>query len=237
MKRVSLLKTKLLLLVLACCVGLLIFALIRMTEIRNIEVIGLNKLTTDKFLSYFDMDGIRSNTYLFDFFEKHNSRKIPFVGKYDITIKDRHTISFEVYENEIIACVNVMGSYFSFDKDGTVLASSSERPAGIPIVYGFEFDEIILYEELSVQRQSMFDTVLQIVKLLHEYNIPIEELWFNEFKEVTCRSGELIIQIGKRDDYDVVMSGLSGMYEEALKRGGTLDLRNYSEDNKEAILR
>ena len=66
--------------------------------------------------------------------------QIPFIEKVDAELIDRNSIKLTVYEKRIIGCVQVMGQFFYFDRDGLVVESSLRQVEGVPLITGLEFD-------------------------------------------------------------------------------------------------
>lgn len=214
------------------------FGIIKFTNLKNIRVVGLTRYDTESFLKILGDDGLNNNTLFF--FLKNTFKKnddIPFVDNYKVTLINGNSVRIDVYESDIVACVSVMESYFFFDKNGNVVASAAERPENVPCVTGFEFDEIRIFEKLKIQKNSLFETVSDIVKLLNKYGLKINEINFDEFYSVTLYSDNLTILIGKREEYDTVISGLYSVFEKASEIGGTLDMRYYSDENSTVILK
>ena len=84
---------------------------------------------------------------------------------------DKNTARVIVHEKRITGCVLIMGRYMYFDKDGIVVESSIERIEGIPMVTGLEFKEIALYKKLQIQKQGLYDTILQLTRLIEKNEI------------------------------------------------------------------
>lgn len=215
-----------------------LFAVYKSTEANNVTVTGLTKYSDEEFLQKAGFKGFNKNTYLYMLKDKNGAKaSIPYIDTYYVEMKDKNTLLFTVYETGVIGCVKIMGDYFSFDKDGRVIRSSKERPEGVPLVKGLEFDEIIMFQKLKVPRQNVFDVVLEIIRMVQKYNLDVGEIEFGNGLEVTLYTDNLKILLGIKDKYDASISALSSVYEEAAKRGGTIDLRNYSEDNPDIVLR
>ncbi|MCR5584746.1 MAG: hypothetical protein K6F63_04845 [Lachnospiraceae bacterium] len=208
------------------------------TGLYNVSIRGLTRYDPSEFYDMLGHEGIFSNTLAFWIKNKIDKKEdIPFVDTYTVTLIDKNTVAIRVYENDVVGCIEVMGSYFCFDKDGFITESTATRPDGVPAVTGLEFDEAVVFKQLNIQKQSLFEVVLSVTKLLKKYGIPIEEINFNSFNEVTLYMGDLEILLGKKKEYDTALSALDGVYEKAAEIGGTLDLRNYSEENTDIVLK
>ena len=217
---------------------ILSFTLILTTGLKNVTVEGVTRYTPGEFYDLLGHEGIYSNTLAF--WLKNNFRKkkdIPFVEDYRVTLRDRNSVAIRVYENQVMGCIRIMGSYFCFDKDGFITESTSEQPLGVPCVTGLEFDEAVVFKQLNIQKQALFEVVMEVTKLLRKYDIPITEINFNSKNEVTLYGDNLTVALGKKKEYDTRIAVLKNVYEKASEIGGTLDLRNYSEDNTDLVLK
>lgn len=214
------------------------FAFYFETSADNVTVRGLSKYSEEEFLEKAGLTGIYKNTYLFMLKDRNRTgSKIPYIDAYYVEMKDKNTLEFQVYETGPIGCVKIMNNYFSFDKDGTVIKSSLDKPLEVPLITGLEFDEIIMFRKLKVPRQNVFEVVLELIKMVQKYDLKINEIQFGEGLDVTLYTDNLTVLLGIHDKYDALITALSGVYKEASERGGTIDLRNYSENNQDIILR
>ncbi len=208
------------------------------TKLKNITVEGVTRYTPEEFCDILGCDGIYGNTLVFWLKNKLRKRNdIPFVEKYTVTMIDRNTVAVRVYENEIMGCVNVMGSYFCFDRNGFITESVAERPEGVPCVTGLEYSEVVVFRQLNIQKQSLFEVIMEITKLLRKYDIPMNEINFGAGNEVTLYGNNLKVLLGKSKEYDSKIAALGAVYNDASEIGGIIDLRNYSEDNTTIVIK
>jgi cell division protein FtsQ len=142
-----------------------------------------------------------------------------------------------VYENEVTGCIEIMGSFLCFDKDGFITESLAERPADVPCVTGLDFDEAVVFKRLNIKKQSIFADVLQITLMLRKYKVPVYEINFSDAGEVTLYGKNIEVELGRNKNYDIKIAALGGVYEKASEIGGVLDMRNYSEDHTDIILK
>ena len=206
--------------------------------IENVTVDGVTRYDSVDFYNRLDHEGIYSNTLIFWF--RHNyfrKKDIPFVEKYTVTLIDKNTLSIRVYENEVTGCICIMGSYFCFDRNGVITESTSERPEGVPCVTGLDFSEAVVFKQLNISKQTYFNDVLEIAKTLRKYEIPVSEINFGQSGEVTLYGDNIEVLLGRKKDYEFLLGALKGAYEKASEIGGVLDMRYYSEERKDLILR
>lgn len=195
--------------------------------IKKITVKGLNAYSEPVFLDKISTPKARSNRLLFRLEQKMNGKKtIPYIEKYDITYEN-DTVTIQVYEKILIGCVEVMGQYLYFDRDGLVSESSPNRREDIPLIRGLEFDRIMLYQKLDIEHESRYRTILNITKLLNEVKIPTQTILFDSIGNVNLEIGSVTVQLGKREVYDIAIYKLADIYPKIEDRSVVVYLADY----------
>lgn len=159
----------------------------------------------------------------------------PFIEKIDIELIDKNSVRIEVYEKVITACVEKMGQYFYFDNDGTVMEVTAERNSQYPLVKGVSFASAVIEEKLEIERESVFDTILELAMLLRKNNLEVEEIEFSDNYEVTLHIGNKVVYLGKQNAYDLQIDNLPGVLEAAGSGSYSIDMKKYSEKNRDVI--
>jgi len=206
-------------------------------RLKTITYEGLTRYTEEEFSAKIKDGFLSSFTPFFCWSDTFYQKEIPFVEKYEISYRDRSTAKVTVHEKRVTGCVIVMGRYMFFDKDGIVVESADTLPEGIPVITGLKFKEIVLYKELQVQKQSLFDVILQISRLIEQNNLPVREIAFDSDYSVTLQMDNLSVLLGKRTSYDEALNALDEILESVAGRSGTLDMQNYTPENGEVILK
>lgn len=206
-------------------------------RLKNITVDGLTRYTKEEFLGKLELGFLTSVTPFFCLSDSVSQKEIPFVERYEIDYVDRQTARILVHEKRVTGCVVIMGRYLFFDKDGIVVESSTTRIEGIPVVTGLKFNEIVLYQKLQVQKQSLFDTILELTRLIEDKHIRVQEISFDSNYHVTLYLENVTVLLGKKTSYDEEINALSGILESIQGRIGTVDMRNYSKEDGEALLK
>ena len=214
-------------------------------RLKQVNIEGLTRYSEEEFSEKLGSGVWYSVTPFFCLTDSFAQKKIPFIEKYEILYQSPQTARIIVHEKRVTGCVVIMGRYLFFDKDGIVVESSDTRIDGIPVVTGLEFNEIVLYQKLQVQKQSLFEIILNLTKLIEYNEIPVQEIAFDANYEVTLTVGDFSVLLGKKENYDEALNALSGILnvltsdasEDITGRKGTLDMRNYSSENQEVILK
>lgn len=160
---------------------------------------------------------------------------IPFVEDINIELVNKNTVKIHVYEKVITGCIEFMGGYMYFDKDGIVVESSDEKLPDVPFVSGLRFDHIVLYEKLKVQKKTLFNVILNLTQLIKKFELKIDKIQFNSNLEVTLYSGDNEIFLGKRDTYDEQLAELKNLLPEAEGKKLKLDMKDFKEGQDEII--
>ncbi|ABX42833.1 cell division protein FtsQ/DivIB [Lachnoclostridium phytofermentans] len=161
---------------------------------------------------------------------------IPFVQKVVVSMENRNTIHVTVYEKMVVGCVEMMGSYLYFDMDGIVVESTKDKLEDIPQVTGLKFNKLVLHEKLEVQKEGLFETILNVTKLIKKNELPIDAMRFNSEYELTLTSDGIEVSLGRKEFYDEQLAALKNILEAAGdKKLKSIDMKNYSKNNKNII--
>ncbi|MBH1941368.1 cell division protein FtsQ [Mobilitalea sibirica] len=206
-------------------------------QLKNLTIQGSSRNTPEQVKEQIIKTKLDSNALLlylkYTFF---TDVQIPFVEKVDMELLSNNTIKVRVYEKMVTGCVEFMGEYLYFDKDGYVVESSSKRLEDIPQIIGLKFNKIILHEKLEVQKEDLFDVILNLTQLIEKYQLEVDTISFNNRYEITLQCGDIKALIGKRSTYDEIIAELSGILKEAQgMKLDKLDLRNFK-DGKGTII-
>lgn len=153
---------------------------------------------------------------------------VPFVAAMDVTVLAPDTIRIMVYEKSLAGYVEYLGQYMYFDRDGTIVESSSVRTVGIPQITGLHFEHVIVGEPLPVENREIFHEILTVTQTLEKYSLMPERIYFNGKEEMTIYFGEVKVVFGTDKDLDEKIILLQNLMPNLEGRKGTLDIQNYS---------
>ena len=175
-------------------------------------------------------DGLTGNS-LFLALKYHNKEisDVPFIESMSVEVVSPHSIRITVYEKALAGCVEYLGNYMYFDREGIVVESSSETTQGIPIVTGLSYGYIVLYERLPVEDEEIFKEILSITQLLEKYQIEADKIRFDTEKNVTLYFGEAKAALGTKENIDQKMMQLSHIIPELEGKSGVLHMEEYNE--------
>ena len=200
---------------------------------KDIIIEGNEKYTDEEMMEFIFKSDWDKNPFVLYYKTRFKTQKIiPFVDEYDVKITSMNSVNITVYEKKIIGYVTYMGNNMYFDKDGTVVESSTEIIEGIPRITGLNFDSIILYETLQVGDADVFNLILDTTQILQKYNIGVERIYISDNKQVTLYIGDIKVELGTNQDMNDKIRSLNDMLPNLQGQSGTLDIREHNENNE-----
>ncbi|MDF2587456.1 MAG: hypothetical protein K0S41_1297 [Anaerocolumna sp.] len=212
------------------------FVLFVTCRLKTVIVDGSSHYTNEELQQKVITKKTDGNTLLLYFRLKYGKvESIPFVEDIDIELVNKNTIKIHVYEKVITGCIEYMGGYMYFDKDGIIVESSSEKLNNVPFVTGLKFNSIVLYEKLEVQKESLFNVILNLTQLIQKYELDVETIRFNSDLEVTLKCGDVKVLLGKRDTYDEQIAELKDLLPSARGKKLIIDMVDFKEGQDKII--
>lgn len=200
---------------------------------NDIVIEGNVKYTKEEMIDYIFKSDWDKNPFVLYYKTNYGKQKvIPFVDQYDVKVTSINSVKITVYEKKIIGYVTYMGSNMYFDKDGTIVESSVEVLEGIPRITGLDFDSIVLYETLPVGDNEIFRLILDTTQTLQKYNIMVDRIYISDKKEVSLYMKDIKVDLGVNEDMNDKIRSLNDMLPGLEDLSGTLDIREYDENNK-----
>lgn len=200
---------------------------------NDIVIEGNVKYTKEEMIDYIFKSDWDKNPFVLYYKTNYGKQKvIPFVDQYDVKVTSINSVKITVYEKKIIGYVTYMGSNMYFDKDGTIVESSVEVLEGIPRITGLDFDSIVLYETLPVGDNEIFRLILDTTQTLQKYNIMVDRIYISDKKEVSLYMKDIKVDLGVNEDMNDKIRSLNDMLPGLEGLSGTLDIREYDENNK-----
>lgn len=201
--------------------------------VKNVYVEG-NVHYTEEEIKAIVMDGFLGNNslYLSVKYKNKGVGNIPFVDVMDVSILSPDTVKITVYEKALAGYVKYLDTYMYFDKDGCVVESSSVKTVGVPQITGLTFDHIVLGEPLPVENTEVFNTILNLTKLLNKYELTADKIYFHSSDEITIYFGDVKVALGREDTSmeDKIML-LPNFLANLEGKSGTLQMEKYEEGN------
>ncbi len=222
-KTIRLTALAVLLLIIACAIVLKLYT------VENVIIEGSTHYSNEEIYNMVIGDNpiAKSSIYLRFKYRNKDVEDIPFIQALNVRIESRDTIRIVVYEKALAGFVEYMGTYFYFDKDGTVVEASNVKTKGIPQVLGLKFDHVVIYEDLPVGDDKIFREILEISQLLDKYGIAADKLYFDSDMKATLYFGDARVKLGDSKDIDEKIIRLKAILPEMEGKKGVLRLENF----------
>lgn len=194
-------------------------------QLKNITVTGSSRYNQEQIIERLKSSQVDNNALVFYLKYKYFMEvRIPFVEKMSFEMADKNSINIRVYDKRIIGCIEFMGDYLYFDKDGIIVESTSNKLDDIPLVKGLKYQKIVLNEKLEVQKEELFDVILNLTQQIEKRELDVNTISFNSKYEVTLDLGDIKAMLGKRSTYDEILAKLKNITLEAEGKKLTIDM-------------
>lgn len=226
-------KTMLILLVTFIVIVICVFVFIQVLTIKQVEIIGNEQYTEEEIKELiFDTPYAQNSLYLTWKYNHKADYQIPFVDTIEVEMLSANKVRINIYEKDIVGCIEYLGSYMYFDKDGIIVESSKELIDDIPIISGLKFDYIILNQKLAVGNESIFNTILNVTQMLDKHMIKPDKIYFNSGYEMTLYFENAKVYMGRDENTEEKIIKLKGIVPKLEGLSGVLHMEEYDESTK-----
>ncbi len=225
------------LLIIAVLIAIILFILVTVFQVKNITVEGSNHYTEKEIEELVLKDKYKNTLYLYIQNKYFDDYQIPFIQKVDIEIVSRNDIKIVIYEKVIIGCIEYMGEYLYFDKDGIVVESSASKIEGVPMVTGLMYDKIILHKKLEISDAERYDAILNLMQLIKKYDVKVDKIRFNNKNEIELVVSNIEILLGKDRFFDDKIANLNNILSQLTGLSGELDMKDFKSAEDGVVFR
>ena len=201
--------------------------------IKNIYVSGNTHYTNEEIIDMVMTDKMCDNSiYLSLKYRNKSIEGVPFIEKMSVEIVSPETVRINVYEKAVAGYISYLGRYMYFDRDGIVVESSLEASSTVPEVLGLSFNYVIIHEKLPVEKQEVFEEILDITQLLSKYNLHANKIFFDSEYNVYLYFDGIEVSIGTKDYIDEKIIQLQYILPNLEGKSGILEMKDFNEDTK-----
>lgn len=163
--------------------------------------------------------------------------EVPFVDAMEVSLEGPHTIHIDVYEKGILGYIYIpiLGQNAYFDKDGFVVETSKNVIPDVPMITGIHCNEVVLYEQLPLEREGILRQLLNLSQTLKKYELLPEEIAFNNAGEATLMYQNIRVVVGDNTNLSQKIVRLAYILPQLNGMAGTLHLENWTEENTDII--
>jgi len=200
-------------------------------SVTDVRVEGNEHYTDEQIKDMILPEGMLNNSlYLAVKYRSKEIKDIPFIEMMDVEIVSNHAIKINVYEKALAGCVNYLGNYMYFDREGMVVETSDQLTEGVPQIKGLSFDHVVMHEKLPVEDSSIFSKILNVTQLLAKYELEADKIFFGTEKDVTLYFGQARVYLGQDENLDEKMMQLVPILPHLEGKSGILNMENFDEN-------
>ena len=223
---------------LVAAIMITVLCLLEIYKVKTVYVNGNVHYTSNEIKDMVMVGKLGDNSiYLSLKYKNKTIEDVPFISAMDVEILSPDTIKITVYEKSLAGCVEHLGEYVYFDRDGMVVECSPNMTEGVPVVSGFSFDSVVLYEPLPVADEKIFEVILTIAQLYDKYEMKAERIQFVAGGNIVVHTGGIKAAMGKGENIDDKVMTLAALMPNLTGQSGTVKLENYTKDSKNVIFK
>lgn len=223
-------------LIIILAASLLILFFLKNTKLENVYVLGATHYSETEIKDMFLDKSTDTYTPLaYIRYRLFKQKEIPFVEYIEMEMNDKNTLSLYVYEKSISACIETMGGYLYFDKDGVIVESTKERLEDIAVIKGLKYKKLVMNEAFEVQDSSLFRTVNEMCLLIRKNKLPVDVIEFTSDYKVTMYIDDTVVKLGKKENYDLELNELGNILEALEGRKVVLNMENFENSDGKGI--
>ena len=225
------------LLVILLLLALLALVVIKVFRVKQVKVEG-NELYDAEVIEQAVLSDEYSwnSLYVFLKYKFVDTKEVPFIDTMEVSLEDPQTLRIKVYEKGRMGYLYIssIDENAYFDKDGFVVETSAEKVADTPKITGIECNEVVLYEKLPIDEDTLRD-ILTLTQTLKRSNLVPDSIAYGADNAPVLKYGNVKVEMGslelltqKVERLDKILPQLNGMQ-------GTLHLENWTEETTNIV--
>lgn len=213
-------------------ISLFMIGFLLLFQVKKIEVYGNRYLSNQEIADWMEEDELSTNSvYLMIKYHLMDYKLLPAMEDVKVSMKNPWTMKVTVTEKRIVGYIEFGDDCVYFDKDGIVLAQTTEWWDDVPCIEGLAVDKVSLYEELPVSKENkkVFENLLEMSQSLKKYELAPDRIVCND-DGLYLFFGKVCVVLGD-DNFGDKIAQIPPILAKLGEQGGTLHLENYGETN------
>ncbi|CUX34062.1 cell division protein FtsQ/DivIB [Clostridium sp. C105KSO13] len=216
---------------------IVLFSFMLLFHTQRIEVKGNKYSKEEDVIEWLKKDKYTANTvYIWGRYNFTHPNQLPAVESSRITLKRPWTVQVTVKEKEVSGYIEYKDGYLCFDKKGTAMLTTTDKPDGAANLEGLDVNtsKVKIGEVLPVSDKDIFERIMELSKLFKKYKLTPDRIVCSKGNPVFY-FGNVKVLVGKTNYEDRVaqlppiLEKLAGQYPDTT---GTLHLENYDASDK-----
>lgn len=176
-------------------------------------------------------DSHRSSLYYYIRERANIKSECVFLQSYTMTWENKNTVHILVEEQPFLGYVEYTGSYLYFDESGFIVYSSQTQVEDVPLVQGIQFQQLIKYQKLNIEDDSLFSKLMELTRMLYKYDLHPQIIRFLVNDEINLYIDDITVELGTVKYLEGKVQELAAMIDSLSGRKGILQLGEYDGEN------
>jgi len=161
---------------------------------------------------------------------------IPFIDTVKVTLKSPTVLEVEVYEKGVMGYLydDNLGQNVYFDKDGIIVEISDRVIPDVPAIKGLAYEEIDLYEKLSVPKGELSE-ILTLTQTLKRSEMQPDIIIFSGENAPVIVYENVWVQLGGIDALSAKVEHLEQILPSLEGESGVLHLESWTEGSQTIV--
>ena len=214
-----------------------IFVVINVFVVNKVEVEG-NELYDEQLIADTVLNDEYSwnSLYVLLKYTFIDIKEVPFIDTMEVKLLNPQTLKIKVYEKGMMGYlyISAIGENAYFDKDGFVVETSTRIIENVPKIEGIVCDEVVLYEKLPIDNQTLRE-ILTLTQALKRERLEPDIIHFGLEESPVLSYGNAEVWLGSIEFLTQKVARLENIFPSIDGVAGILHMENWKEESANII--
>lgn len=214
-----------------------IFVVINVFVVNKVEVEG-NELYDEQLIADTVLNDEYSwnSLYVLLKYTFIDIKEVPFIDTMEVKLLNPQTLKIKVYEKGMMGYLYIpaIGENAYFDKDGFVVETSTRIIENVPKIEGIVCDEVVLYEKLPIDNQTLRE-ILTLTQALKRERLEPDIIHFGLEESPVLSYGNAEVWLGSIEFLTQKVARLENIFPSIDGVAGILHMENWKEESANII--
>lgn len=218
-------------------IAIVFFIIIKVFVVKNVKVEG-NEIYDENLIieTVLNDEYSWNSLYVLLKYTFVDTDAIPFIDTMEIKLENPTTLKIKVYEKGMLGYLYIssINENAYFDKDGFVIETSTRMIERVPRIEGVTCDEVILFEQLPIDKQTLRQ-MLTLTLTLKRDSLEPDTIYFNLEQSPVLVYGDTQVYLGSTELLTQKIARLKEIFPSIKGVKGVLHMENWSEESSNII--
>lgn len=203
-------------------------------RVESVEVLSEGRYSEDEVRAMVLKGFAAQNSFLAPrFLSQEGITTIPFVESLRVTSLARDKIALIVIEKKPVGCLQYLGSYIYFDRNGIFIEGQWEREPYIPYFSTLHVNKVVRGERLDMKgRSTVLSAAVTLSSFMTKNQMEVDSVEFDENYHFYFRVDKIQVNLGTTDLLDEKLSRVREVLPKLAGKSGILHAEIVTDNNK-----